>query len=250
MPQVTQCSHPWEPPVFMGSLLLPWAAEGEGEKGQDLDHATSNIPAWIWLWWAQVLMSRKGSTFRKHQEPTSGLNTGGCVPVRLGQGPPQLPPPPPASHPVHTCLGGEGGLEDSGADSPPVPGRGAEWVGQRGHIKGTQPIPDALLRPPGPAQPHPNLELSSSCAQASSAPACIKGHLLREAINDSPSLLRTHLPLGCLSLRAPIPVCYHTLECMAVRHGLLPKTRLQQLLPHRESRDGLGAWHKTGARHA
>lgn len=47
MPQVTQCSFS---PVFTGSLLLPWAAEGKAETGQDLGHAKSNIPACIWLW--------------------------------------------------------------------------------------------------------------------------------------------------------------------------------------------------------
>lgn len=120
-------------PVFTGSLLLPWAADRKAEKRQDLGHSKSNIPAWIWLWWAQVLMSRKGSTFRKHQEPTTGLKTGGCVPAGLGQSPPSFLPLPPIQFTP------AGGLEDSGADRQP------SSPGQRGGVGG----------PAWPHQRHP-----------------------------------------------------------------------------------------------
>lgn len=135
-------------PQYSRGASSPGQLKGKVRKGKTWTTRSPTFLLGFGCGGAQVLASRKGSTFRKHQEPTTGLKTGGCVPARLGQSPPQLPPA--ASHPVHTCLG-PGGLRCRQPSGP----------GQRGGVGG----------PAWPHQRHPAYpRLLTKASRACSAP--------------------------------------------------------------------------------
>lgn len=178
-------------------------------------------------------MSRKGSTFRKHQEPTTGLKSGGCVPARLGHSPPQLPPLPPIQFTPAW------GLEDSGADRQP------SSPGQRGRVG-------------GPAWPHqrhpayPRLLTKASRALLSHAPAwTCQAHVPRPpqpqpgskgTSSEKPSMTPFELPLSEGAHPCVLP---HTGVCGCTASPATKDTSSAIAATPRDQ-SCLGAWHKVG----